>query len=77
MCVILFAALHGFPSMGMVGLTDGFLVLFLSPLLSGLLSKSYLAVRAEEKNVAADPGELVLDGGFAVPETNSFGQTFR
>lgn len=24
-----------------------------------------------------ETGELVLDGGFAVPETNSFGQTFR
>ncbi|KAL6001438.1 Inositol oxygenase 1 [Asimina triloba] len=32
---------------------------------------------ADEKKVAADSNGLVLDGGFVVPETNTFGQTFR
>uniref|UniRef100_A0A1D1Z757 Inositol oxygenase n=1 Tax=Anthurium amnicola TaxID=1678845 RepID=A0A1D1Z757_9ARAE len=34
-------------------------------------------VQGDEKKVSTDQGELVLDGGFVVPETNSFGQTFR
>ncbi|KAI8544537.1 hypothetical protein RHMOL_Rhmol08G0305000 [Rhododendron molle] len=32
---------------------------------------------AEEKNIPANETELILDGGFLVPETNSFGQNFR
>jgi inositol oxygenase len=32
---------------------------------------------AAERKVASDPAELVLDGGFAVPDSNAFGQTFR
>jgi inositol oxygenase len=30
-----------------------------------------------ERKVAGDPAELVLDGGFAMPDSNAFGQTFR
>lgn len=29
------------------------------------------------KDLVVDEKELVLDGGFLVPHTNSFGQTFR
>ena len=32
---------------------------------------------AERKVAGGDPAELVLDGGFAVPDSNAFGQTFR
>lgn len=32
---------------------------------------------AEEKNVPVNEKELVLDGGFLVPQINSFGHTFR
>jgi hypothetical protein len=32
---------------------------------------------AAERKVAGDPAELVLDGGFAMPDSNAFGQTFR
>jgi inositol oxygenase len=36
------------------------------------------AVAAERKVPAGgDPAELVLDGGFAVPDANAFGNTFR
>ncbi|KAJ6768899.1 hypothetical protein OIU74_022543 [Salix koriyanagi] len=38
-------------------------------------------VELEEKNIPVDhdkqENELVLDGGFVVPGTNSFGHTFR
>jgi inositol oxygenase len=30
-----------------------------------------------ERKVVGDPAELVLDGGFAMPDSNAFGQTFR
>lgn len=30
-----------------------------------------------EKNVTEEETELVLDGGFVAPHTNSFGHTFR
>ncbi|XP_044439449.1 probable inositol oxygenase isoform X1 [Triticum aestivum] len=32
---------------------------------------------AAERKVAGDPAELVLDGGFTVPDSNAFGHTFR
>ena len=36
------------------------------------------AVAAERKVPAGgDPAELVLDGGFVVPDANAFGNTFR
>ncbi|XP_058180888.1 inositol oxygenase 1-like isoform X1 [Rhododendron vialii] len=34
-------------------------------------------IEAEEKKIPANENELTLDGGFLVPETNSFGQNFR
>lgn len=32
---------------------------------------------AVERKAAGDTAELVLDGGFAVPDSNAFGHTFR
>lgn len=32
---------------------------------------------SEEKNIPVNEKELVLDGGFLVPQINSFGHTFR
>ncbi|KAG5537811.1 hypothetical protein RHGRI_025053 [Rhododendron griersonianum] len=34
-------------------------------------------IEAEENKIPANETELILDGGFLVPETNSFGQNFR
>ncbi|XP_058067669.1 probable inositol oxygenase [Magnolia sinica] len=36
-----------------------------------------LGIDVDEKKIAADSNELILDGGFVVPETNSFGHTYR
>ncbi|KAJ0977448.1 hypothetical protein J5N97_012922 [Dioscorea zingiberensis] len=36
----------------------------------------YVEVGREEKRLVSDSHELVLDGGFVVPEINSFGHTF-
>ncbi|RWW27665.1 hypothetical protein GW17_00007899, partial [Ensete ventricosum] len=35
------------------------------------------AVTGEVKRIPSDPKELSMDGGFVVPDANSFGQTFR
>lgn len=38
----------------------------------------FLAVEVVEKKVDVEQeNELVLDGGFVVPESNAFGHTFR
>uniref|UniRef100_A0A2N9G1T3 Inositol oxygenase n=1 Tax=Fagus sylvatica TaxID=28930 RepID=A0A2N9G1T3_FAGSY len=42
-----------------------------------LIEQPEFGVEAEEKKVPVDEKELVLDGGFLVPQINSFGQTFR
>lgn len=42
-----------------------------------LIEQPEVGVEAEEKKVPVDEKELVLDGGFLVPQINSFGQTFR
>ncbi|KAJ8641012.1 hypothetical protein MRB53_017706 [Persea americana] len=42
-----------------------------------IVDQPQLGVDAEDKSISTDSNELVLDGGFAVPETNSFGHTFR
>ncbi|KAF8400907.1 hypothetical protein HHK36_014210 [Tetracentron sinense] len=41
------------------------------------LPKTYHRFKEEDKNIPCDRIELVLDGGFMVPDTNSFGHTFR
>ncbi|CAD5187934.1 unnamed protein product [Musa acuminata subsp. malaccensis] len=35
------------------------------------------AVTGEVKRIPSDPKELLMDGGFMVPDANSFGHTFR
>ena len=35
------------------------------------------AVTGEVKRTQSDPKELLMDGGFVVPDVNSFGHTFR
>ncbi|XP_062155829.1 inositol oxygenase 1-like isoform X2 [Alnus glutinosa] len=43
-----------------------------------LIEQPEFGVEADqEKTIPVDEKELVLDGGFVVPEINSFGQTFR
>ncbi|RWR82727.1 putative inositol oxygenase [Cinnamomum micranthum f. kanehirae] len=42
-----------------------------------IVDQPQLGVDVEDKSTSTDSNELVLDGGFAVPETNSFGHTFR
>ncbi|XVF85632.1 hypothetical protein PTKIN_Ptkin17bG0131900 [Pterospermum kingtungense] len=43
-----------------------------------LIDQPEFEVGVEERNkVPVDENELVLDGGFVTPETNSFGHTFR
>ncbi|XP_059457563.1 inositol oxygenase 1-like [Corylus avellana] len=42
-----------------------------------LVEQPEFGVEAEENKVPVDEKELVLDGGFVVPQINSFGQTFR
>ncbi|XAR67662.1 Inositol oxygenase [Bertholletia excelsa] len=42
-----------------------------------LIDQPEFGVEAEEKEIANEENELVLDGGFVVPDTNAFGQNFR
>ncbi|GMY34451.1 inositol oxygenase 1-like [Fagus crenata] len=42
-----------------------------------LIEQPEFGVEVEETKVPVDEKELVLDGGFLVPQINSFGQTFR
>ncbi|GKV35671.1 hypothetical protein SLEP1_g43910 [Rubroshorea leprosula] len=42
-----------------------------------LIEQQQFGIEAEENKVPIDGKELVLDGGFVVPQTNSFGHTFR
>lgn len=42
-----------------------------------LLSFFSAELEVVENKIDVEENELVLDGGFVVPETNSFGQTFR
>lgn len=40
-------------------------------------SFSFSGDEAADKKISNDPTELILDGGFTVPEANAFGHTFR
>nr|XP_023919421.1 inositol oxygenase 1-like isoform X2 [Quercus suber] len=42
-----------------------------------LIEQPEFGIEAEETKVPVDEKELVLDGGFVVPQINSFGHTFR
>ncbi|XP_052287609.1 inositol oxygenase 1 isoform X2 [Citrus sinensis] len=42
-----------------------------------LIDQPHFGVEVQEKKVPIDEKELSLDGGFLVPQTNSFGHTFR
>ncbi|XP_075075024.1 putative inositol oxygenase isoform X2 [Nicotiana tabacum] len=42
-----------------------------------LIEQPQFEIQAEEKKIYDNEKELVLDGGFAVPETNAFGHNFR
>ncbi|KAF5750035.1 inositol oxygenase 1-like [Tripterygium wilfordii] len=42
-----------------------------------LVDDPAFGVEIEEKKVACEESELVLDAGFAVPDSNAFGHTFR
>lgn len=37
----------------------------------------FTGIEVEDKSFSTAANELVLDGGFSVPESNAFGHTFR